>query len=78
MTAEEAIQDLEAIRVCRVMGKDRTPGIRMAIEALRFKAYFDTLYGQGREITNWHQNGETEPFDNFYDSAVSQREERMA
>lgn len=78
MTAEEAIQDLEAIRVCRVMSKNRMPGIRAAIEALRFKAYFDALYGRGLEIANWHQNGETEPFDHFYDSAVSQREESMA
>ena len=75
MTAEDAIHDLEAICVCRVIGKDRMPGIRMAIEALHFKAYFDTLYGQGLEIANWYQNGDTEPFDNFYDSAVSQREE---
>lgn len=40
------------------------------IEALRFKEYFDSLYGQGLEIANWHMNGELEPFDNFYDSAL--------
>lgn len=40
------------------------------IEALRFKESFDSLYGQGLEIANWHMNGDLEPFDNFYDSAL--------
>lgn len=40
------------------------------IEALRFKEYFDSLYGQGLKIANWHMNGDLEPFDNFYDSAL--------
>jgi hypothetical protein len=35
-----------------------------------FKEYFKELYGQGLEIANWHQNGELEPFDNFYESAI--------
>ena len=43
------------------------------LEALRaFKAYFDSLYGTGLEIANWHYNGTTEPFDNFYDSAMEE------
>ena len=41
----------------------------MAINAIKFKQYFDELYGQGLEIANWHLNGELEPFDNFYESA---------
>ena len=36
----------------------------------RFKQYFDGLYGQGLEVANWHLNGELEPFDNFYESAI--------
>lgn len=36
----------------------------------RFKEYFDELYGQGLEVANWHLNGNTEPLDSFYDSAV--------
>lgn len=44
--------------------------IDMAIEALKFKDYFDSLYGQGLEVANWHLNGNTEPFDSFYDSAL--------
>ena len=39
-------------------------------EAKRFKEYFDELYGIGLEVANWHQNGNTEPFDNFYDAAI--------
>ena len=42
-----------------------------ALEQLqKFKEYFDDLYGQGLEIANWHLNGETENFDNFYTSAL--------
>lgn len=37
----------------------------------KFKEYFDDLYGQGLEIENWHLNGSTEPFDNFYEQAIS-------
>ncbi len=35
----------------------------------RCKAYWDSLYGQGYEIANWHYNGTTEPFDNFWEAA---------
>ena len=52
--------------------------IRDAITLLKasqaFKSYFDDLYGQGLEISNWHMNGDTEPFDNFYDSAMEEYE----
>ena len=41
----------------------------MAISAIKFKQYFDEMYGQGLEIANWHLNGALEPFDNFYESA---------
>ena len=44
--------------------------MKMAIEALKFKDYFDDLYGQGLEIANWNLNGDLEPFDNFYDAAL--------
>lgn len=37
---------------------------------IAFKEYFKDLYGQGLEVANWHQNGELEPFDNFYESAI--------
>lgn len=37
-----------------------------------FKRYWDELYGKGLGISNWHENGETEPFDNFYDSALEE------
>ena len=44
-------------------------------EAKRFKEYFDELYGIGLEVANWHQNGNTEPFDNFYDAAIDWSEQ---
>lgn len=46
------------------------------IERLQaFKHYFDELYGKGLEVANWHLNGNTEPFDNFYESALEEMEE---
>lgn len=44
-------------------------------EEKRFKEYFDELYGTGLEVANWHENGSTEPFDNFYDAAIDWSEE---
>lgn len=38
----------------------------------KFKSYFDDLYGKGLAVANWHLNGETEPFDNFYESALQE------
>lgn len=35
----------------------------------RFKKYFDELYGEGLQVTNWHTNGDTEMFDTFYEAA---------
>ena len=40
------------------------------LQLIAFKEYFKDLYGQGLDIVNWHQNGELEPFDNFYESAI--------
>jgi len=34
-----------------------------------FYDYFQELYGQGLEVANWHQNGDLESFDNFFESA---------
>ena len=46
------------------------------VEALKaFKVYFDDMYGKGLEVANWHMNGSLEPFDNFYESAISSRKE---
>ena len=43
---------------------------RSMAQYIRFKKYFDELYGQGLEVANWHQNGALEPFDNFYNNAI--------
>lgn len=46
------------------------------IEKLQaFKSYFDELFGKGLEVANWHLNGNTEPFDNFYESALEEMED---
>ena len=41
----------------------------------KFKSYFDSLYGAGLEVLNWHQNGNTISFDEFYDSAIDEMED---
>jgi hypothetical protein len=46
---------------------------QIACVSIKFQMYFDTLYGQGLEIANWHLNGETEPFDNFYENALEEQ-----
>ena len=38
----------------------------------RFKAYFDELYGKGLDVMNYHLNGNSEPFDSFYESALEE------
>ena len=43
---------------------------RERLQLVSFKEYFKDFYGQGLEVANWHQNGELEPFDNFYESAI--------
>lgn len=50
--------------------------LRTTLEAIRFKMYFDELYGQGLEVANWHLNGDLEPFDNFYEAAIEYSEKR--
>jgi hypothetical protein len=40
----------------------------------KFYNYFLELYGTGLGIENWHQNGDIEPFDNFFDSAEQEME----
>lgn len=44
-------------------------GVIEAEKQSDFHDYFKSLYGTGLEVANWHQNGETEPFDNFFDEA---------
>lgn len=44
----------------------------------KFKEYFDEMYGEGLDIANWHFNGDLEPFDYFYNSAMEYaKEENM-
>lgn len=58
-------------------------GLRKAIDEIirlqnerdaykRVKDYWDSLFGQGLEIVNWHLNGDTEPFETFWESAETE------
>ena len=54
---------------------DACMGAIALLKALNaFKSYFYGLYGQGLDVANYHLNGATEPFDNFYDSAMEEYE----
>ena len=66
-THKLAIKALEEIQQYREIG---TPDECRA--AVKFKEYFDELYGTDLEVANWHKNGDTEPFDNFYESALDE------
>lgn len=51
--------------------RDEIRRLEAEVEQLkRFKHYWDSLYGQGLEVANWHQNGTTESFDSFYEDAI--------
>lgn len=39
-------------------------------QLVRFKKYWDELYGQGLEVANWHMNGALQSFDSFYETAI--------
>lgn len=65
-----AIEALKEVQLYREIGT-----VEECRKAKRFKEYFDELYGIGLEVANWHQNGNTEPFDNFYDAAIDWSEQ---
>lgn len=49
---------------------DEVEELQGRIEHLQsFYDYMSELYGEGLEVTNWHKNGDLEPFDNFFESA---------
>ena len=66
----EATELLEELEQYRALGT-----VEELKEAIEFKKYFDELYGEGLEIANWHKNGDLEPFDSFYESALKWSEE---
>ena len=79
-----AISALGAIEQFRwerdvAIGQLRELGLELGLktddvqQAINFKKYFDELYGEGLEVANWHLNGDLEPFDNFYESALQKQ-----
>ena len=64
---------LEAQPTADVVPRAELERLLKEIRALSaFKDYFSDLYGQGLEIAKWHLNGDTEPFDSFYDAALDE------
>lgn len=55
---------------CKNVGEDYT-----GKKYKRFYDYWVELYGKGLAISGWHLNGEEEPFDNFFESALRYMEE---
>jgi hypothetical protein len=53
-------------------GKYESKMMKLQNENKKLKAfhdYFSELYGQGLEVAYWHQNGDLEPFDEFFEGA---------
>ena len=67
-------KDMESTCHSRTEGSLIAGALALLKSLSAFKAYFDDLYGKGFEIANYHLNGATEPFDNFYDSAMEEYE----
>lgn len=75
MTNEEAITKLKEFGLHHAIkelpySSQTVEAFDMAIAALQFKDYFDKLYGEGLEVINYHLNGDSEPFDTFYEDAL--------
>lgn len=68
-------EDVYSRQCCELDAYKEIGTVEECREAKRFKEYFDELYGIGLEVANWHQNGNTEPFDNFYDAAIDWSEQ---
>ena len=51
--------------------RSENAALKKEIESLRsFKDYFNELYQKGIGFSDWQHNGDIEPFDNFYESAL--------
>ena len=68
-------EDVYSRQCCELDAYKEIGTVEECRKAKRFKEYFDELYGIGLEVANWHQNGDTEPFDNFYDAAIDWSEQ---
>lgn len=65
------LKAVEKLPAAPVVSETKFNEVKAELDKLnKFKAYFDSLYGEGLEIKGWHLNGDLESFDNFYDSAI--------
>ena len=67
--AEQQVEQFESLFHQKSNHRKDVEILEIAIKAIKFKEYFDEMYGKGLDVANWHLNGELEPFDNFYESA---------
>ena len=67
--AEQHVEQFENLFHQKSNHRKDVETFEIAIKAIKFKEYFDEMYGKGLDVANWHLNGELEPFDNFYESA---------
>ena len=72
LNAMERVKDAPTADVVPRVEVER---LEREIKALvAFKEYFSDLYGHGLAISNYHENGALEDFDNFYDAAEEEYE----
>lgn len=63
------------LKLCEINLDNNLDYVKEYKKLLRFKEYFDELYGQGLQVANWNMNGTLVNFDEFYDSAIDYMEE---
>lgn len=73
---QSVVTFVEILDICEAADVVPRAELERSLKEIRalsaFKDYFLDLYGKGLEITNWHLNGNTEPFDSFYNSALEE------
>lgn len=64
MTDKEALNYFETQQT-----PDNEEQFKIAARALRYKMYFDSIFGEGLMVVNWSMNGDLEPLANLIESA---------
>ncbi|WMT42818.1 hypothetical protein RE628_11325 [Paenibacillus sp. D2_2] len=66
--AEEIVSEYDRLQ------EGRNAAIRALEKAEQFISAMMEFYGEGLTVYNWHQNGDGEPWDNFFDSNMEGNE----
>ncbi len=59
---------------CESLQEQLNQAIGLLKMSERFISAIMKFYGQGLQVTNWHQNGDAEPWDNFFDENMQGNE----